>query len=372
MSDPNWAELRQAFPMLSSWTYLDTARKAPLPLCAEEATREFFRDVNENAGDEVWSPAAVEMTRAVVARLLGAPAGTIAFVKNTTEGLNIASHALDLAPGDNIVVTDMEHRANLWVWEHWRTKGCEIRCVQNRDGRLPVEAFLEKIDEKTKVVATAWVTYRNGYRVDLQRLGTICRERGARLVVDAVQGAGLINTPLPELNADFISIGGHKHLLGLTGTGVLYSRPELVTGAQPGITKTPAYFTRDPATALERYDQHRFESGNPNFLGLRVLRRSAEFLESIGLEHIEKRVRELTDELLQMLKQRRIRTQTPANWNERCQIVNILVDADAKKLSAELHEKRIAVNVRDGILRASLSFFKNEDDLATLVRALPS
>ena len=372
MNEPNWAAIRKEFPMLATWTYLDNARKAPLPLCVEAATREFFRDVNENAGGAVWNPDSVEKTRAAMARLLGAPASSIAFVKNTTEGLNIASHALELEPGDNIVITDMEHRANLWVWDHWREKGCEIRCVQNRDGRLPVEAFMEKIDEKTKVVATAWVTYRNGYRVDLKSLGTICRERGARLVVDAVQGAGLINIPLPELNADFISIGGHKHLLGLTGTGVLYMRPEWVTQASAGITKTPAYFTPNPETARERYDQHRFESGNPNFLGLCVLRRSAEFLESIGLDNVENRVRELTETFLQMLKKRRIRTQTPENWNERCQIVNVLIDADAKKLSAELHEKRIAVNVRDGILRVSMSFFNNEDDLDTLLRALPA
>ena len=73
MSEPNWAELRRQFPMLETWTYLDTARKAPLPLCVEQATRDFFKDVNENAGDEVWNPASVEKTRAVMARLLGAP-----------------------------------------------------------------------------------------------------------------------------------------------------------------------------------------------------------------------------------------------------------------------------------------------------------
>jgi cysteine desulfurase/selenocysteine lyase len=371
MSTPNWAEIRREFPMLAHWTYLDTARKSPLPKCVEVATREFFADVNENAGDEVWSPASVEAARATMARLLGAPAASIAFVKNTTEGLNIASHALELAPGDNIVITDMEHRANLWVWDHWREKGCEIRCVQNRDGRLPLEAFLEKIDEKTRVVATAWVTYRNGYRVDLAGLGEICRAHGARLVVDAVQGAGLIDTPLSELNADFISIGGHKHLLGLTGSGVLYARPELVTQAAAGITKTAAYFTPNAQTARERYDQHRFESGNPNFLGLYVLRRSAAFIESIGLANIESRVRDLTGEFLALLKKRGIRTQTPDNWRERCQIVNVLIDTDAQALAAKLHAQRIAVNVRDGILRVSMSFFNNEEDLETLLRALP-
>ena len=82
-------------------------------------------------------------------------------------------------------------------------------------------------------------------------------------------------------------------------------------------------------------------------------------------------MRGLTEVFLQMLRKRRIRTQTPDNWNERCQIVNVLIDADAKKLSAALHEKRIAVNVRDGILRVSMSFYNNEEDLDTLLRALP-
>ena len=372
MNAPDWAAIRREFPTLETWTYLDTARKAPLPRCVEAATREFFDDVNVNAGDDVWSPEAVESSRAVMARVLGAPVESIAFVKNTTEGLNIASHALDLAPGDNIVITDMEHRANLWVWDHWRERGVTIRTVRNRDGRLPLEAFMEKIDDSTRVVATAWVTYRNGYRVDLPALGKICREHGAHLVVDAVQGAGLIDVPLQDLGADFISCGGHKHLLGLTGTGILYMRPEFLATARAGITKTPSYFTANPHAARERYDQHRFESGNPNFLGLRVLRRSAEFIESIGLSNIEARVRELTGTLLDMLKARRIRTQTPENWHERCQIVNVLIDADADKLAANLHERRIAVNVKDGILRVSMSFCNNEQDLETLLRALPA
>ena len=106
MSKPDWAAIRHEFPTLETWTYLDTARKAPLPRCVEAATREFFDDVNVNAGDDVWSPEAVESSRVVMARVLGAPVESIAFVKNTTEGLNIASHALDLAPGDNIVITD--------------------------------------------------------------------------------------------------------------------------------------------------------------------------------------------------------------------------------------------------------------------------
>ena len=369
----DWAALRQEFPTLARWTYLDTARKAPLARCAEQAMREFVADVYDGAGGEAWSARNVEATRATMARLLGCAPESIAFTKNTTEGLNMASHCMDLKPGENIVVTDMEHMANRWVWEHWREKGCEIRCVQNRDGRLPVEAFLEKMDEKTRVVATAWVTYRNGYRVDLEELGRLCRAQDARLVVDGVQGAGLLDVPLSALNADFVAVGGHKHLLGLNGSGILYIRPELLTAPRGDAIKPLSYVTADAARSQEdQHDAHRFEGGNPNYLGLWAFRRSATFLESVGMRNIESRVRELTDLLIRMLAKRGIRTQTPANWSERCHIVNFPVAGDAERVRAQLRAKRIVVNMKDGYLRTSVGFFSNEEDLETLLSALPS
>ena len=186
------------------------------------------RDVYENAGAEAWSGENVEATRDLMAKLLGAQPGEIAFTKNTTEGLNIAAHAFDLKPGDNIVLTDMEHVNNVWVWRHWEAKGVEIRFAQHRDGRLTLETFLDKIDQRTRVVACVYVTYGNGYRVDLPALGKICRERDIKLVVDGVQAAGILAAPLSELGADMVALGGHKGLLGLTGTGLLYCRADLI------------------------------------------------------------------------------------------------------------------------------------------------
>ena len=134
----------------------------------------------------------------------------------------------------------MEHVANIWPWKHWQQKGVEIRYAKNRSGRLPVEAFMEQVDAHTRVISTAYVTYGNGFRVDLPKLGTECRSRGIRLVVDGVQAAGLLAAPLSSLNADMIAIGGHKGLFGLTGTGILYCREELVDQVQAPFVKEPS------------------------------------------------------------------------------------------------------------------------------------
>jgi len=374
MTCPDWNALRDEFPTLANWTFLDVARKTVPPRCQERALREYWRDVVENAGADAWSAGNVAETRVLMAQLLGAKPSEIAFTKNTTEGLNIAAHGFRLNPGDNIVLTDMEHVANVWVWKHWEAKGVELRIARNREGRLPLDCFLERMDERTRVVSTAYVTYGNGYRVNLPELGRACRERGVRLVVDGVQAAGILATPLNELGADIIAIGGHKGLFGLAGSGIVYCREELVNELQTDFVKQAGAGPETRAHLVSQFDYmrtaHRFEGGNPNFLGIRVLRHGAEFIRSIGLEHIEQRVRELTSACLKLLKAAGLESATPDTWEERAQIVNVLVP-DAAALMERLREKhRVVTNVKDGALRLSMSFFNNEEDLERAVHAL--
>ncbi len=376
MKHPDWKALRDEFPTLKKWVYLDVARKTIPPRCQQWAMQEYCRDVYENAGADAWSALNVGETRAVMAQLLGAKPSEIAFTKNTTEGLNIAAHAFELEPGDNVVLTNMEHLANVWVWRHWEAKGVEIRYARHRGGRLPLEAFLEKMDARTRVVSTAYVTYGNGYRVNLPALGEACRSRGVRLVVDGVQGAGILAAPLSDLGADIIAIGGHKSLFGLTGSGLIWCREALVNEIKTPFVKQPAGAGSAAASAHanRQFDYvrtaHRFEGGNPNFLGIRVLRRGAEFIQSIGLAHIESRVRELTSACLDLLKAAGLKTLTPVHWDERAHIVSVLTP-DAAALMDRLREKhRIVTNVKDDALRLSMSFFNDENDIEAAVHAI--
>ena len=370
----DWQALRAEFPTLAHWTYLDVARKMIPPRCQEEAVAGYFRDVYDEAGDDAWSAVNVAEARKALAELLGAKPAEISFTKNTTEGLNIAAHGFDLRPGDNIVLTDLEHVANVWVWKHWERKGVEIRYAKHRNGRLPLEAFGEVMDARTRVVSTAWVTYGNGYRVDLPSLGAICRERGIRLVVDGVQGAGILATRFDQLGADLIAVGGHKGLLGLTGSGIVYCREALVDELQSAFIKEPESLGSTRAHVNSQFDymrtSHRFEGGNPNFLGVRVLRRGAEFLQTIGIANIEARVRELSGYCLQLLRQAELKTQTPAAWEERAHIVNVLVPNAAGVMQRLRENHRVVANVKDDALRISFGFFNDASDLEKAVAAI--
>ncbi len=372
----DWSALRKEFPTLEKWTYLDTARKTIPPRCQQQAVESYYRDVYESAGVDAWSADNVAQGRIEMAKLLGAKPSEIAFTKNTTEGLVIAANAFALNAGDNIVLTDMEHVANQWPWKHWQQQGVEIRTAKNRDGRLTLDAFLEQMDARTKVVSTAYVTYGNGYRVDLPALGAACRSRGIRLVVDGVQAAGILAAPLSTLGADIIAIGGHKGLLGLTGSGIVYCREELVDQVRAPFVKEAVAQGSAMARAHvnSQFDYvriaHRFEGGNPNFLGVRVLRAGARFLESIGLANIEARVRQLTTHCLERLHASGLKTETPQAWGERAQIINVVVP-EAGGLMDVLREKHgIIVNVKDNKLRISMSFFNTEEDIDRIMHAI--
>lgn len=375
-SGTDWAALRAEFPGLANWTYLDWARKTLPPRCQRQAMEEYCDDIVETAGADAWSALNVAETRKVMAGLLGAKPAEIAFTKNTTEGLLIAAHAFDLRSGDNIVITDMEHTANVWVWQHLAEKGVEIRKAKNRDGRLPLEAFLEQIDGRTRVVSTAYVTYGNGYRVDVPALGMACRSRDIRLVVDGVQAAGVLAAPLSSLNADMVAISGHKSLFGLTGAGLLYCREELIDQLLTPFLKAPVAADSAAASAHlnSQFDYfrtaHRFEVGNPNFLGLRVMRRSAALISEIGLHNIEARIRQLTTYLLELVDKAGLTTRTPREWSERAQIVSVSV-TNPGDLMKRLREKhRVIVNVKDDAVRLSLGFSNNEEDLERAVAAI--
>ena len=373
MTTPDWMTLRKEFPTLQHWTYLDSARKTIPPRCQEQAMQAYTRDVYENAGADAWNAPNIGESRSELATLLGADPEEIAFTKNTTEGLLMAAHAFDLQPGDNVVITDMEHIANVWIWKHWEKKGVELRRAAHRSGRLPLEAFMEKIDGRTRVVSTAYITYGNGVRVNLPQLGAACRSRGIRLVVDGVQAAGVLATPLRDLNADVIAMGGHKGLFGLTGSGIVYCRRELVDSVVTPFVKEPAPLDAK-GHANSQFDYvrvaHRFEAGNPNFLGIRVLRRGAQFIQSIGLPAIEARVRELSTYCLKLLKKAGLETMTPEPWEERAQIVNVLVPHAEQVMNALREKHRVIVNVKDDAIRISVGFFNTEEDLDKAVSAI--
>ena len=365
-NEPDWAALRREFPTTESYAYLALANKALLPRRVESAMQEWLGDIFENAGETAFSMAPIEETRETVARVFGAPADCLSLIKNTSEGINIVANGVGFEPGDNVVISKFEHENNTFPWRYLERRGVEVRMVRpSADGTVPVSAYEPHVDDRTRVVAAAWVSYGNGFRQDLPALAEFCHAHDALLVVDGIQAVGILADPIGSLGADVVIAGGHKAQFGLAGAGFMYMRKALIKEISPPYAAKFSFtsndrFQDDPVLAA---DGHRFEYGNPNFLGVWVQRRSAEFVESVGLENIEARVRHLTDYVMDQADARGVTVRTPRDWKHRAGIVSLDLGVDHETLVARLQEKKVVTSYKDGFVRLSLHFYNNEADI---------
>jgi cysteine desulfurase/selenocysteine lyase len=369
---PDFDAIRKQFPTMDSFVYLDTAAKAPLPRCAQEAMVSYMADMWQRVGERSFSMQEIERTRETLARLVGVPSKTVSFIKNTSEGINIVAHGLGLQAGDKVLISEFEHSACVLPWRHLERIGVEVEVVRGSDGRIPPELFIEKMDDRTRAVGVSWVAYGSGYRFDIPTIAAACRERGIVLLVDGIQGVGVLATPLTELGADVVVAGGFKGLLSPTGTGFLYCREGFASRIDPAYVARFSFASDDKwKRDLElATDARRFEYGNPNYLGIWVMRHSLELILSIGLDQIERRVRELTTLLYQRVEERGFKVITPKPWHERAGILSFDVP-EPELVRRRLMERKIVVNVRDGgTLRAAPHFYNTPRDIETLVDAL--
>lgn len=370
---PDWAALRRDFPTTEKFTYLDISRKAILPRCVGDFMAEWLADIHEEAGGRAFSMDGIEETRRTVAEVFGAPSRNVALIKNTSEGINIVAQGFPWRDGDNMVISEFEHENNTFPWRHLATRGVEVRmATPDAEGRMTVDRYRDLIDDRTRVLAVAWVAYGNGYRADLPALGGFCAERGIKLVVDGIQAIGVLATPVAELGCDVMVAGGHKAQFSLAGAGFLYASDEMIELLTPPYAAKYSFTSNDRMQAAPElaHDAHRFEYGNPNFLGCWVQKRAAEYIRAIGLANIEARVRGLSDRLIDEAERRQIKVRTPRPWEERAGIVSFDIGRPAGDTVARLREKDIVVSEKDGHLRAAVHFYNTEDELERFLDAV--
>jgi selenocysteine lyase/cysteine desulfurase len=334
-----------------------------------------------------------EAARPEAARLINAAPDEIALVESTTQGLAIAARAVPLEPGDNLLVPDLEF---LQVPLAWRQDPGghtpEIRIVSNVDGTLPVGAFADRMDGRTRAVVVSTVQWSNGVRCDLAALGALCRERGVFLIADAIQQLGAIRLDVTETPVDILACGGHKWLNAPFGAGFLYVRRGVWDQLSPPLSGylavTPpadgwgAYFQTPSITPLQPVsfwqDARRFETGGTsNYPGAIGLAAALRLINGIGTRRIDACVRALTDYLIGGLQALGVEVVTPIAPELRSGIVTFRAGpaaADDLSLMDFLLDRQILVSVRYtsgvGGVRVSCHFFNSTGDLDRLLTAV--
>lgn len=386
------AQFRQQFPALSeTGCYLDSAATALKPLAVIEATAQFYR---LSAGSVHRSQFAAarrltenyENARGQVAQLLNAPeAHSIVWTKGTTEAINLVAQSWlrpRLVPGDEILVSEAEHHANLvpWLMVAEQTGARVVKLPIGAD-RLPDLTQLPTLlNDKIRLLALGQMSNVTGGSPDLAPAIALAHAAGARVMIDGAQGVVHGPANVQQLDIDFYAFSGHK-LYGPTGIGALYGKAELLAQMAPwqggGKMLTQASF--DGFTPQK--PPHCFEAGTPNIAGVLGLAAALTWLSEQDMAAAERYSRELADQAEQRLAQlpgfRSFRSSGSSLLAfdiagvHHSDIVTLLAEQGiALRAGQHCAQPLMAALGVSGTLRASFAPYNTQQDVDTLVSAL--
>jgi cysteine desulfurase/selenocysteine lyase len=294
--------VRAQFPILATrmrgrpLVYLDSAASAQKPRAVIEALARFYEHDYANIHRGVYelsqrASALHEEARREVAHFLGSrDPREIVFVRNATEGVNLVAYAFlepRLEPGDEILVTEMEHHANIVPWQLVAgRRGARVVPVPITDeGELRVEDVAERIGPRTRMLAVTWVSNVLGTINPVQAIAELARRRGVPLLVDGAQAAPHLPIDVRSLGADFLVFSGHK-TYGPSGVGVLWGRAELLEAMPPWQGGGDMIERVSFAGTTFNTIPFRFEAGTPDIAGIYALGVALGWLRGLGLEAV--------------------------------------------------------------------------------------
>lgn len=308
-------ELRRDFPLLDREpvVYLDNAATAQRPYPVLEAEREFYEKYNANPLRGLYplsvrATQAYEAARREVQEFLGAEyPEEIIFTRNTTEAVNLAAYSYGLehlAPGDEVVVSILEHHSNLLPWQTAAKKtGAKLVFLECApDGTLSEDEIDAKITARTKIAAVGHVSNVLGCVNPVERVIKRAHEVGAAVFVDAAQSVPHMAVDVQRMDADFLAFSGHK-LLGPMGIGVLYGKKRLLEAMPPFLTGGEMIESVTRQGAVYAGLPHKFEAGTVNAAGAAGLAAAIRYVKNIGFPAIKERERELTEYVLRAMQE---------------------------------------------------------------------
>ncbi|MGL5816756.1 MAG: SufS family cysteine desulfurase [Phycicoccus sp.] len=375
-SDEELARLRADFPILSRTVrgghplvYLDSGATSHKPRQVLDAERHFYEHTNAavHRGAHQLSEEgtdAYEAARETVARFVGARSSSeVVFTRNATEALNLVAYAFTngaaggggghgdrfrLGPGDEVLVTEMEHHANLVPWqEACRRTGATLRWVpMTADGRLDLAGLDDLLTERTKVFAFTHVSNVLGTVLPVRELAGRARAVGALTVLDACQSVPHLPVDAADLGVDLLAFSGHK-MLGPLGIGVLWGRAEL-------LEQMPVFLTGGSMIETVRMEgstyapaPQKFEAGVPMAAQAAGLAAACDYLSALGMHRVHAHELALTDRLLAGLTARPwVRVLGPDGLEGRGGAVAFVVDdVHAHDVGQVLDDQGVAVRV---------------------------
>ena len=380
--------IKKDFPILrNNIVYLDSASTTQKPQEVIDAIKEFYEKSNSNIHRGLYklsekATQLYESTREKVAKFINSNSEEIIFTRGTTESLNFVANCLGdlMKEGDTILLTEMEHHANLVPWQVVAKKNkLNLKFIPvDQNGNLMID---EKLFKNVKVVSVAHISNALGTINDIKKIEELTHKNNAYFILDAAQSIGHIKLDVKKINCDFLAFSGHK-MLGPFGIGVLYGKKELLEKLEPFL------YGGDMIKEVKLNESKwndlpwRFEAGTQNIEGVVGLGNAIDYINKLGFNKIKEHEEEITKYALKELsKIKELKIYSP---NERTGIISFNVQGIHSHDVAQLLDKynicvraghhccmplmkKLGIN---GTVRVSLYIYNNKEDIDKLVEGL--
>ena len=366
---------RKLFPYFNKGVvYFNHASTGPMSTRVKESIKELLYLKSEGKIDDYKELLRrADESKQLLGKLLNANADRIAFTSNTSSGLNILAQGIRWKKGDRILLGDVEFPANVYPFMNLKDIGVEIDFVKSENGIVTAENLIQAITPKTKLISVSYVQFLSGYKIELEKLGTTCREKGIILSIDATQGLGALTLDVQKCNINFISCGTQKWMLGLQGMAFIYISKELQDKLK---TASVGWLSVENAWDLIDYDftlkktANRYQPGTLNTFGVYTINASLKMFDEFGFNNIEEQVLSNSKYLIEQLTDTGF---TPLLKNlSKKNLAGIISfkSKDAEDIFNYLQAKNIVTAVRKGIVRLSPHFYNTKDEIDKVVAEL--
>ncbi len=358
--------------------YLNHAGVCPLPRRSARAAQQFLAECEQQGARyyDRWL-ATESRLRQQLAELIHAPGPEdIAILKNTSEGLSVVAYGFPWRSGDNVIISDEEFPSNRIVWESLADRGVSVREVGLRAGDDPEQVLLDAADDRTRMVAISAIQFASGFRLDLARLGALCRDRDIAYCVDGIQALGAVKVDVQSAHIDFLAADAHKWLLGPEGVALFYCAPgwrERLMLHQFGWHMTANAGDYDSREWLPARSARRFECGSPNMIGIHALSATLDMFAELGMGLVEARVLARAEHLFEAIAARpdlqSITLDQAGRYGGIVTFRTTVVAVD--QLVRQLRAQGIVCAARGGGVRFSPHFYTPIEHLDRALAAIP-
>jgi selenocysteine lyase/cysteine desulfurase len=365
-SDSNPLGVRGDFPITSErGLYLDTAYIGPTPQVVADAGTAFLRAKCNRPISLPDMQAKADQVRAQFARLINASPEEVGLLSATSEGENLVAGALDLKPGDNVVIDELHYQTEFVLFRQLeQRRGIELRIARHNRGAVTPADFEPLVNRRTRLLSVALVSHQNGFRHDLKPLADLAHAHGAWLYTDAIQAMGAIAIDVRANGVDALCSGTYKWLHAGFGVAPFYVRRELVDrftldrwGALHVERTRPGYHYDIFPTA------RKFEYATLAFGAVYQLAAALDYLEKIGIARIEAHSSMLASRLQRGLRERGLDVLTPEATRSPIVAFRVRGDAAAARKIVQSADVKISFRENGSQIRVSPALFNTERDV---------